>query len=132
MPHKLDTMPTPAAAKVSPVSTVRKYYELVDAGNVRGLVGLFAPDAHYCRPGYPPLIGHHELELFYREQRVIREGAHVLSTVVAAGSDVAVHGEFKGVLMDGQQVSARFADFFAIAPDGRFARRDTFFFSPLI
>jgi steroid Delta-isomerase len=132
MPHKLDTIPAPAAAPVPPVSTVRKYYELVDAGDVRGLVGLFAPDARYYRPGYPPLVGHDELELFYHEQRVIREGAHVLSTVVAAGSDVAVHGEFKGVLRDGRRVTARFADFFAITPDGRFARRDTFFFSPLI
>lgn len=117
---------------VSPVSTVRRYYELVDSGDVNGLIGLFAPDVRYYRPGYPPLVGRAELERFYREQRVIKEGSHVLSAVVAAGDDVAVHGEFKGVLRNGQRVDARFADFFAFGPDGHFARRDTFFFSPLV
>ena len=131
MIRKLDIDSGPSG-HVSQVSTVRRYYELVDSGDVRGLIGLFAPDAHYYRPGYPPLVGHAELELFYHEQRVIREGAHVLGMVVAAGDDVAVHGEFKGVLRTGQQIAARFADFFSFAPDGHFARRDTFFFSPLI
>jgi steroid Delta-isomerase len=116
----------------SPVSTVRRYYELVDSGDVRGLIGLFAPDARYYRPGYPPLVGRAELERFYSEQRVIKEGLHVLSAVVAAGDDVAVHGEFKGVLRNGQRVDARFADFFSFGPDGHFTRRDTFFFAPLV
>jgi len=119
-------------AGVSPVSTVRRYYELVDSGDVSGLIGLFAPDAQYYRPGYPPLVGRAALEHFYREQRVIKEGSHVLSAVVAAGDNVAVHGEFKGLLRNGQQVDARFADFFSFGPDGYFARRDTFFFSPLV
>ena len=108
------------------------YYELVDAGDVTGLLGLFAPDARYYRPGYPPLVGHAELERFYREHRVIKEGSHVLSAVVAAGDDVAVHGEFRGVLRTGQSVNARFADFFSLGLDGHFVRRDTFFFAPLV
>ena len=117
---------------VSQVATVCRYYELADSGDVHGLIGLFAQDARYYRPGYPPLVGRAELERFYREQRVIKEGLHVLSVVVAAGDNVAVHGEFKGVLRNGQQVDARFADFFSFGPDGHFARRDTFFFSPLV
>lgn len=119
-------------SSASAVSAVRRYYELVDAGDVSGLIGLFAPDARYYRPGYPPLVGHAELERFYREQRVIREGSHVLSAVVAAGGDVAVRGEFEGVLRNGQRVSARFADFFSLGLDGHFVRRDTFFFAPLV
>lgn len=117
---------------MSPVSAVRRYYELVDSGDIPGLVGLFSPDASYQRPGYPPLVGRQALERFYREQRVIKEGSHVLAMVVAAENDVAVHGEFSGVLHDGQQVAVRFADFFSVGPDGQFTRRDTFFFSPLV
>lgn len=117
---------------MSPVSTVRRYYELVNLGDVAGLLGLFAPDASYHRPGYPPLVGRVELERFYREQRVIRAGSHVLTMVVAAGRDVAVHGQFTGVLHNGERMEARFADFFSFGPGGQFTRRDTFFFSPLL
>jgi ketosteroid isomerase-like protein len=121
---------TPPGA--DPASAVRRYYELVDRNDVRGLVGLFAPDATYHRPGYPPLTGCSALERFYREERVIKEGSHSLTMLVAAGCEVAVHGTFTGVLRDGHPVSARFADFFSLGADGRFVRRDTFFFLPLI
>ncbi|HEX6355793.1 nuclear transport factor 2 family protein [Actinophytocola sp.] len=119
------TMPTDT-------ETVLRYYDLVDSGDVPGLVNLFTEDATYCRPGYDPLVGHGELERFYRQQRVIREGRHQVSTVVHEGAQVAVHGEFVGVLLDGRDVHLRFADFFQMSPEGRFSRRDTFFFAPLV
>lgn len=114
------------------VTAVRRYYELVDQGDVDGLVALFDPDAVYHRPGYPPLRGAAELSRFYTSQRVIREGRHTLDTVVAHGDAVAVHGAFHGTLHSGATVETRFADFFRCHPDGTFARRDTFFFAPLI
>ena len=113
-------------------SRIRRYYELVDAGDVPALVDLFAPDAHYRRPGYQTLVGHAQLERFYREQRVIREGRHTLSTLVATDDEIAVHGLFRGVLRDGTEVELRFADFFRMAPLGRIASRDTFFFVPAV
>ncbi|MER5357274.1 nuclear transport factor 2 family protein [Streptomyces sp. NPDC002785] len=114
------------------VSRIRRYYELVDAGDIPALVDLFTPDAHYRRPGYQPLVGHAELERFYREQRVIRKGVHTLSTVVTADDEIAVHGLFSGVLHNGDQVELRFADFFRMASQGRIASRDTFFFVPAV
>ncbi len=36
---------------------VEEYYSLVDAGDVAGLVDIFAADAVYYRPGYQPLVG---------------------------------------------------------------------------
>jgi len=113
-------------------NVVRRYYELVDQGDVDGLVALFGPEAVYHRPGYPPLCGKEELLRFYSAQRVIKEGKHVLGTVVAHDDEVAVHGEFHGTLHSGEMVETRFADFFRCNPDGTFARRDTFFFVPLI
>jgi steroid Delta-isomerase len=118
--------------EASTVSTVRRYYELVDAGDVHGLLALFAPDAIYHRPGYPCLAGRAELERFYRDQRVIKAGSHTLTMLVAAGNHVAVHGDFSGVLCDGRRVDVRFADFFTLGPGGHFVRRDTFFFAPLV
>ncbi|MDH6108603.1 steroid delta-isomerase [Kitasatospora sp. MAP12-15] len=113
-------------------TTVQHYYELVDANDIDGLLDLFTPDAVYHRPGYAPLIGRAELERFYSADRVIARGTHSLHTVVACDDEVAAHGEFSGTLKDGSQVTVRFADFFAVREDGRFARRDTFFFSPVV
>ena len=121
-----------AAPATAPVSAVRRYYALVDADDVTALIGLFAPDARYHRPGYQPLTGRDELERFYREDRVIAKGAHAVTAIVAAGRDVAVQGEFSGVLRDGRETSLRFADFFSFGADGLIARRDTFFFTPLV
>jgi ketosteroid isomerase-like protein len=113
-------------------TAVQHYYKLVDANDVDGLLDLFAPDAVYHRPGYAPLIGRAELERFYSADRIIAEGTHSLHTVIACDDKVAAHGEFAGTLKDGSQVTLRFADFFAVREDGRFARRDTFFFSPMV
>lgn len=120
------------ASATGPVSAVRRYYELVDAADTAGLISLFAPDACYHRPGYQPLAGREELERFYREDRVIAKGTHRLKAIVAADRDIAVQGEFSGVLRDGRETSLRFADFFTFGADGLITRRDTYFFAPLV
>ncbi|BAL90182.1 putative SnoaL-like polyketide cyclase [Actinoplanes missouriensis 431] len=111
---------------------IRKYYELVDGGDVPGLVELFAPDAVYRRPGYDPLVGRDELTRFYSDQRVIRDGRHRLSEVVVQGDSGAVHGTFEGTLKNGSVVALRFADFFTFSDGGPFRSRDTFFFVQLV
>ncbi|MEU5092708.1 nuclear transport factor 2 family protein [Streptomyces sp. NPDC021356] len=123
---------TKESEPADPVSRVRAYYRLVDSGDVPGLVGLFAPDAEYHRPGYEKLSGRAELERFYREDRVIESGRHNLSKIVAQGREVAVHGTFEGVLRDGTKTSVRFADFFSLTQAGTFALRETFFYAPLV
>ncbi|WP_149828653.1 nuclear transport factor 2 family protein [Streptomyces tailanensis] len=111
---------------------IRHYYELVDAGEVPELVELFDPEAVYRRPGYDPLVGRDALERFYREQRVIKEGRHALSTALVREDGAAVHGTFEGTLHDGRVVALRFADFFTFSASGAFRTRDTFFFVPLV
>ncbi|MDA5145781.1 nuclear transport factor 2 family protein [Streptomyces sp. AD681] len=123
---------TEETARIDPVHTVRTYYDLVDAGDVSGLVQLFAVDAEYHRPGYDRLSGRAELERFYREERVIADGRHRLSKIVSQGREVAVHGTFEGVLRDGTKTSVRFADFFSVNPTGTFSVRETFFYAPLV
>jgi ketosteroid isomerase-like protein len=123
---------TDGSAQTPAVSAVRRYYTLVDEGDVPGLVALFAPDAVYHRPGYPPLVGSAELTAFYLDQRIIREGRHTIASLVADSPHVAVQGTFAGVLHDGRTVDLRFSDFFTVGQDDRFTRRDTYFFTPLV
>ncbi|WP_064455605.1 nuclear transport factor 2 family protein [Streptomyces hygroscopicus] len=114
------------------VSKVREYYRLVDADDVSGLLALFAETAVYRRPGYEPMRGQADLKAFYTGERVIAEGKHTVVTTVADGRRVAVNGLFEGVLKDGREVSLEFADFFELDAALRFARRDTFFFAPMV
>ncbi|GGX45137.1 nuclear transport factor 2 family protein [Streptomyces chryseus] len=116
----------------SPADAVRRYYHLVDRGDIAGLIQLFDPAAEYHRPGYAKLRGHAELERFYREERVIESGRHTVSKLVHDGPEVAVHGVFEGVLRDGAHTSLRFVDFFSTTPAGTFSLRETFFYSPLV
>jgi ketosteroid isomerase-like protein len=79
------------------------------------------------------MVGSQALERFYRGARVIREGVHTPDSIVADGDGrVAVQGRFTGVLKDGSAVDLRYADFFRAGPDGRFHRRDTYFFAPMV
>ena len=110
---------------------IRHCYALVDSNAVDDLVALFAPDAIYCRPGYPELVGHADITRFYAHQRKFRAGAHTLTAVLDAGRRLAVHGSFRGELHDGSAMDLRFADFFTVGADGRFTRRDTYYFAPL-
>ncbi len=112
-------------------ATVREYYRLVDANKVDDLLDLFAVDAVYSRPGYPVMHGRAELARFYRGERVIDCGRRTLDQVVVHNPQIAVTGSFEGALKDGTEVGLRFADFFVF--DGpRIARRDTYFFAPLV
>jgi steroid Delta-isomerase len=110
---------------------IRRCYELVDANAVDDLVAMFHPDAVYCRPGYPELVGHVDITHFYAHQRKFRAGTHTLTAILDVGSRVAVHGRFQGELHDGSLMDLRFADFFETGADGRFTRRDTFYFAAL-
>ncbi|MFD8803168.1 nuclear transport factor 2 family protein [Streptomyces atroolivaceus] len=114
------------------IRLAERYYDLVDRNKIPGLLSLFTADAVYERPGYPPLRGIAELERFYRQDRVIESGKHSLRGVAAEKELIAVHGDFEGRLKDGKDVCVRFADFFQVAQDGLFRRRDTYFFSPQV
>jgi len=111
---------------------MRRFYGSIDAGDLAALVGAFATDAVYHRPGFEPLVGRDEIERFYRERRTISTGRHTLAAVVSSGEHIAVHGDFRGTLRDGRTAAHRFAKFFTVTPAGLVARRDTFFFVPLV
>ncbi|MFD7065171.1 nuclear transport factor 2 family protein [Streptomyces sp. NPDC059906] len=111
---------------------VHRYYALVDEGDTAGVVGLFARDAVYMRPGYDPIVGRDGLDAFYGTQRVVGSGCHTITRLVVGRRDVAVEGEFRGRLKDGSEVDLRFADFFQMDEDLLFETRNTYFFAPMV
>ncbi|SFS90726.1 Ketosteroid isomerase-related protein [Saccharopolyspora flava] len=111
---------------------MRSYYDMVDLGDVEGLLQLFSESAVYRRPGYAPLVGRAELRAFYASQRVIDHGRHELTELVSEPGKVAVRGTFSGTLKDRSTLDVDFADFFVLEPSGRFSRRDTFFYVPAV
>ncbi|MFI0772830.1 nuclear transport factor 2 family protein [Streptomyces sp. NPDC021218] len=117
-------------AKSEAVLRVLRHYALVDKGDFLSVVDLYAPDAVYYRPGYDPFFGRAAITDFYTRVRPIRDCRHTLTTAVAHGESVAVHGEFHGADMNGESMELRFSDFFVLRADNRFVRRDTFFFVP--
>lgn len=119
------------------------YYQLVDAGDVDGVVDWFTPNGIYHRPGYPPMEGADALREFYSGERVIESGQHHVDAVIVDGVRAAVYGRFVGRLKDGTAVSVGFADFLvydhadgaqAPAADGaaRVIERRTYFDSPAV
>ncbi len=105
-------------------ATVRRYYDLVDAGDYDALVDLFTEDVVYERPGQTTIEGRAALREFYEEGRPLSNGSHELHAVVLDGDTVAVRGTFRGE-QDGETVELGFADFHEFA-DGAIARRDTY------
>jgi ketosteroid isomerase-like protein len=110
---------------------MRDFYWLIDDGQNSAVAQRFAENIVYHRPGTDPIKGREALEFFYNHNRGIASGQHTLSKVIATAHDIAVHGSFRGVLTNGEEVGWRFADFFQLDDDGLFARRDTFFFVPV-
>lgn len=120
-----------AREPTDPVEMAVRHFDLIDAGDMQAMVQLFEPEAVYLRPGYEPLLGRGEILHFYTHVRAIREGWHSIDTAIAWDGQVAVRGGFSGALHDGRPIDLRFSDFFTVGPNGRFSRRETFFFAPL-
>lgn len=111
---------------------VRRYYALVDAGDVEGVVACFAEEAVYHRPGYAPMVGRAALATFYGGERVIADGRHEIDDLLADGARVAVRGRFVGSLKDGSEASVGFADFWVLDADERAVTRHTYFEAPVV
>lgn len=73
---------------------IRRYYEVVDAGDVEGVLDIFTDDATYRRPGYEPMAGREALRAFYSGDRVIESGRHSVTSLLIDGDEAFVRGEF--------------------------------------
>lgn len=124
-------MTEPTSGRTRADDLVRRFYRLVDTGQVETLAQLFTEDAVYRRPGYEDRVGPEGLRRFYGQERAIRQGVHTVLDVVQSGGQVVALGTFEGLLKTGDRIRLSYADHFRLSADGRIAGRDTYFFAPL-
>lgn len=110
------------------VTTMFRY---IDGRDWDELQHMFTPDVVYERPGYQPFEGLERLLKFYREERVIASGQHLLENVVVNQHGGASWGRFVGVHKNNSPIDERFADVYTFK-DGKIQTRKSYFFRPAV
>ncbi|MEE4546136.1 nuclear transport factor 2 family protein [Streptomyces sp. V4-01] len=110
---------------------VLRLFTLIDGHDWEALPQLFTPSVCYERPGYAPICGIASLLAFYRGERVVADGRHLIRGCLGSGCEVSCWGEFSGVSRSGEPLHETFADWYWIS-GGRISRRKTFFYRPAI
>ncbi|MGJ5218725.1 nuclear transport factor 2 family protein [Bradyrhizobium oligotrophicum] len=110
---------------------VRRLFACIDAQDWAGLSSLLDDGAVYERPGYEPFVGKLAIMQFYRQERIVASGEHLLEQVLSNGEQIACWGSFTGRDKDGHPLKARFADVYHLSA-GRIGLRRTFFDSPAL
>jgi ketosteroid isomerase-like protein len=106
------------------LETVKAYYPKVDAGDVEGVIGMFADDGEYQRVD-AAYNGKQAIADFYRGDRKI-QGTHSLKNVVAEANTVIANAVFEGVGADGSPKKIGFADVWQFDTDGLVNSRKTY------
>jgi branched-chain amino acid aminotransferase len=91
----------------------------------------FHADMTYERPGYERLVGYERVKKFYRDERVIVSGSHVLEGILVNNDNGACWGRFIGKHKNGSAIDESFADVYAFQ-DGKIKTRRSFFFRPAV
>ncbi len=110
---------------------VRHLFACIDAHDWAGLSSLLDDGAVYERPGYEPFVGKLAIMQFYRHERIVASGEHLLEQVLSNGEQIACWGSFAGQDKNGRPLKARFADVYHLS-GGRIGLRRTFFDSPAL
>jgi ketosteroid isomerase-like protein len=113
------------------ITTIKSMFDVIDGCEWDRLRDFYGHDCVYERPGYAPLEGLPSLEIFYRHERRIASGRHVVVDHYEKPDGIMVIGEFSGTLRDGAPVSLRYADAYDFS-GGLIERRRTFFYTPLV
>jgi hypothetical protein len=113
------------------IDIINAMFDVIDGREWEKLRDFFSPACVYERPGYPPLEGLGQLEHFYRHERIIASGKHVVTDHYEKPGGIMVIGDFSGVLRDGKAVSLQYADAYQFG-GGLIAHRRTFFYTPMV
>jgi branched-chain amino acid aminotransferase len=127
---ELPGTPKWSSAPMSP-DFIRNMFRIIDARDWENLRLAFCEDITYERPGYEPLVGFNRVKKFYRDERVIISGEHVLEGIVVTNDSGACWGRFIGTHKDGSAIDERFADAYTFQDD-RIKTRKSYFFRPAV
>ena len=109
---------------MTPLATIKEYYQRIDANDTDWVVDLFADDAVYARAN-SRFEGKHSIENFFRNGRKIR-GTHGIENACAVDNRVFAKGEFVGVGDAGDDRRVRFLDVWYFEPGGKVTLRETY------
>ncbi|MFC1415447.1 nuclear transport factor 2 family protein [Streptacidiphilus cavernicola] len=110
---------------------VHDLFHIIDNRTWNNLTHIFTDDAVYERPGYPPLLGLHQILHFYQHQRIIATGHHHIDHTTSNLNTAACWGHFHGTTHTGQPLHEPFADTY-ITTNNKITHRKTFFWRPAI
>ncbi|MFI6688492.1 nuclear transport factor 2 family protein [Streptomyces sp. NPDC050485] len=110
---------------------VADLFAIIDERRWDDLPNVFALDCVYERPGYDPLAGLADVDLFYRHTRIISTGRHQVDRVVSDLGSAACWGRFTGRDRLGRPLEEGFADTYLVR-DGKIVHRTTYFFRAAI
>lgn len=99
--------------------------EIIDQERWDDLPAVLATDCVVERPGAAPLVGLSRIDRFYRHERPIRSGKHVVEQLLTGPGTAACWGVFTGTKPDGSRMEVRFAETYLLR-SGRIARRTTY------
>ncbi|GGL49630.1 hypothetical protein GCM10010983_53790 [Caulobacter rhizosphaerae] len=110
---------------------IAEFFRQIDSANWDDLKNLVSDGVVYERPGYRPFVGVDEFMRFYREERNVNSGRHVIDRIFERGKDWVCIGSFRGKSKAGDDLSAEFVDIYTMSSE-LILRRKTFFFAPLM
>jgi branched-chain amino acid aminotransferase len=110
---------------------IQNMFQTIDSRDWEGLDRAFRADMTYERPGYERLVGYERVKKFYRDERVIVSGSHVLEGIVVNNDKGACWGRFIGKHKNGSAIDESFADVYTFQ-DGKIKTRRSFFFRPAV
>lgn len=103
--------------------------DIIDRQRWDDIPTVLAEDCVVERPGAAPLTGLPRIDRFYREERPIREGKHVVEHLLTGPDTAACWGVFTGTKADGTRMEVRFAETYHLRA-GRIVRRTTYVHPP--
>jgi hypothetical protein len=110
---------------------VHELFQAIDGRDFERLREVCHPDVTYARPGYEAFQGIERLLKFYREERVIASGNHLLRAALINDTHGACWGRFVGTHRDGSDIDVEFADTYELE-DGKIRFRKSFFYQPSV
>jgi ketosteroid isomerase-like protein len=108
--------------------TIQNLFDAIDRKDEDVFREIFAEDVYYERPKCPPMIGVEPMITFYREERPIAKGKHLIEHIVANDKAGAAWGRMQGTTKSGKDVDIIFSDVYEFDARGRICKRRGYFF----
>jgi hypothetical protein len=107
-------------------------FAAIDGSRWDDFPAIFGENVTYSRPGYQPISGLDRLLRFYRSERIIASGRHVLHRIIIGhAGHLASWGDFAGTKKCGEEVGETFSEIYTVV-GGKIQERRTFFFRPAV